>query len=85
LCYFIANNWAAQSAELTSTGTLGVKMKITNIEVILVDRPAANPPFVWRKNIPGSDGATVGGWLVIETDAGITGFATAARGVVLKD
>ena len=29
-------------------------MKITNIEVILVDRPAANPPFVWRKNIPGS-------------------------------
>ena len=60
-------------------------MKITNIEVILVDRPAVNPPFVWRKNIPGSDGATVGGWLVIETDAGITGFATAARGVVLKD
>ena len=60
-------------------------MKITNIEVILVDRPAVNPPFVWRKNIPGSDGPSVGGWLVIETDAGITGFATAARGVILKD
>mgnify|MGYP000504049098 CR=1 FL=1 len=30
-------------------------MKITSIEVILVDRPAVNPPFVWRKNIPGSD------------------------------
>jgi hypothetical protein len=38
-------------------------MKITSIEVILVDRPAVNPPFVWRKNIPGSDGASVGGWL----------------------
>ena len=41
-------------------------MKITNIEVILVDRPAVNPPFVWRKNIPGSDGPSVGGWLVID-------------------
>lgn len=60
-------------------------MKITNVEVVLVDRPAFTPAFVWRKGIPGSDGPTTAGWLVIETDAGITGFASAARGVILKD
>ena len=60
-------------------------MKITNVEVVLVDRPAFSPAFVWRKGVPGSDPAGVTGWLVIETDAGITGFATAPRGVILKD
>ena len=56
-------------------------MKITNVEVVLVDRPAFTPAFVWRKGIPGSDGPITAGWLIIETDAGITGFASAARGV----
>lgn len=60
-------------------------MKITNVEVILVDRPAFAPAFVWRKGVPGSDGPITTGWLVIETDAGITGFASAPRGVILKD
>ena len=60
-------------------------MKITNVDVVLVDVPAIDPPFVWRKNIPGSDGPIVAGWLVIETDAGITGFASVARGVIFKD
>ena len=60
-------------------------MKITDVEVILVDRPAFKPAFVWRKGVPGSEPAGVGGWLVIHTDAGITGFATAPRGVILKD
>ena len=60
-------------------------MKITNVEVVLVDRPAFSPKFVWRKGVPGSDGPGVGGWLVIETDEGITGFATAPRGIILKD
>ena len=48
-------------------------MKITNVEVVLVDRPAFTPAFVWRKGVPGSDGPITVGWLVIETDAGITG------------
>lgn len=44
-----------------------------------------SPPFVWRKNLPGSDGPMTGAWLAIETDAGITGFASAPRGVIFKD
>ena len=60
-------------------------MKITNVEVILVNNAGFNPSFLWRKNLPGSDPATTGGWLVIETDAGITGFASAPRGVILQD
>jgi L-alanine-DL-glutamate epimerase-like enolase superfamily enzyme len=60
-------------------------MKITNVTVVLVERPGPSPAFVWRKNIPGSDGRTTGAWLVIETDAGITGFAPAGRGVIFND
>ena len=45
-------------------------MKITAVEVILEDRPGMLPPFVWRKNLPGSDGPSTGAWLAIETDAG---------------
>ena len=60
-------------------------MKITDVHVVLVENPGFSPAFVWRKNLPGSDPATIGGWLVIETDAGITGFAAAPRGVILKD
>ena len=60
-------------------------MKITNVDVVLEERPGFSPSFVWRKNVPGSDGPTTGAWLVIETDAGITGFASAPRGVIFKD
>lgn len=60
-------------------------MKITDVHVVLVENPGFTPAFLWRQNLPGSDPATVGGWLVIETDAGITGFASAPRGVILKD
>jgi len=59
-------------------------MKITNVEVVLEERSGMSPAFVWRKNVPGSDGAHTGAWLVIETDAGITGFASVSRGVILK-
>ena len=60
-------------------------MKITNVEVILEERPGFSPPFVWRDRIPGSEGSTLGAWLAIETDAGITGFASSNRGVILQD
>ena len=60
-------------------------MKITNVQVVPVENPGFSPAFVWRKNLPGSDPATTGGWLVIETDTGITGFASAPRGVILQD
>jgi L-alanine-DL-glutamate epimerase-like enolase superfamily enzyme len=60
-------------------------VKITNVEVILEERPGWTPAFVWRDRIPGSEGSTLGAWLAIETDAGITGFASTNRGVILKD
>ena len=60
-------------------------MKITNVDVVLVDKPAFSPAFVWRKGVPGSDGPITSGWLVIETDAGITGYAHVTRGIILKD
>ena len=50
-------------------------MNITNVEVVLVDNPGFPPAFIWRQGLPGSDGPSIGGWLVIQTDAGITGFA----------
>lgn len=60
-------------------------MKITSVDVVLVEKPAFAPAFLWRQGLPGSDPASIGGWLVIQTDAGITGFAPAPRGVILKD
>jgi L-alanine-DL-glutamate epimerase-like enolase superfamily enzyme len=50
-----------------------------------VDRPAHSPAFVWRQGLPGSEPAITAGWLVIQTDVGITGFAQVTRGVILKD
>lgn len=61
------------------------EMKITSVDVVLVDRPAHSPAFIWRQGLPGSDPAITVGWLVIQTDVGITGFAQATRGVILKD
>lgn len=60
-------------------------MKITSVEVILEERPGMSPAFVWRDRIPGSEGPTTGAWLAIETDSGITGFASTNRGIILKD
>jgi len=40
-------------------------MKITNVDVVLVDRPAFSPAFVWRKGVPGSDGPITTGWLLM--------------------
>ncbi len=60
-------------------------MKITSVDVVLVDRPAHSPAFIWRQGLPGSDPAITVGWLVIQTDVGITGFAQVTRGVILKD
>ena len=60
-------------------------MKITNIDVVLEERAGFPPGTLWRKNIPGPDTSTTGAWLVVETDAGITGFASAPRGVIFKD
>lgn len=60
-------------------------MKITNVEVVLVENPGLSPATKWRQGLPGSDGPSIGGWLVIETDQGITGFASAPRGLILKD
>ena len=60
-------------------------MKITNVQVVLEERSGFPPGTLWRKNIPGPDTSTTGAWLVVETDAGITGFASAPRGVIFKD
>ena len=60
-------------------------MKITSVDVLLVEMPAVEPPFRWRFGVPGSDLDHIEGWLVVETDEGIIGFAHCLRGVVLKD
>jgi L-alanine-DL-glutamate epimerase-like enolase superfamily enzyme len=61
------------------------RLKITKVEVILTENKGFSSSFVWRKGLPGSDPVTTSGWLVIETDAGITGLASAPRGVILED
>jgi L-alanine-DL-glutamate epimerase-like enolase superfamily enzyme len=60
-------------------------MKITAVDVILVEEPAYAPAFKWRDGLPGSEPAITSGWLVISTDAGIHGFAHCRRGHVLAD
>lgn len=59
-------------------------MKITDVEVVLVDEPAA-PTFRWRAGVPGSEPAHTGGWLILRTDEGVTGYGYYRRGVILKD
>jgi L-alanine-DL-glutamate epimerase-like enolase superfamily enzyme len=60
-------------------------MKITAVEVVHVPVPAVDPPFIWRAGLPGSEPAVDGGWLVIHTDAGISGLAHSVRGAILDD
>lgn len=59
--------------------------KIVEVRVDLVDEPAA-PTFRWRDGLPGSPppaGAT--GRLVVVTDDGIEGIATARQGKIAAD
>jgi L-alanine-DL-glutamate epimerase-like enolase superfamily enzyme len=60
-------------------------MKITAVDVVLVDEPAQDPPFSWRHGLPGSDRARTSGWLVITTEDGTQGFAYGARGAIVAD
>ncbi|WP_394770020.1 enolase C-terminal domain-like protein [Lacisediminihabitans sp.] len=60
-------------------------MIITAVDVVRVAVPAYDPPFVWRAGLPGSEPAADGAWLVIRTDAGVTGLAFALRGAMLQD
>ncbi|MBH0130628.1 enolase C-terminal domain-like protein [Salinibacterium sp. NK8237] len=59
--------------------------RIVSVDVVLVDSPPITPAYVWRKGLPGSDGDTVGAWLVITVESGIRGYAFTPRGVVFKD
>lgn len=60
-------------------------MLITAVDVVPVTVPAYDPPFVWRQGLPGSEPEVEGAWLVISTDAGITGYGFALRGAQLTD
>lgn len=60
-------------------------LEITAVHVVRVDVPAHSPAFNWREGLPGSEPALTGAWLVIETDAGISGLSFCNRGVILED
>lgn len=60
-------------------------MRITSVDIELVEIPAQTPAFRWRDGLPGSEGPTIGAWLAVRTDAGIDGFAFCPRGVILRD
>lgn len=63
-------------------------MKITAVEVHRVLIRAPDPPFVWRRGLPGSPGDGYGAVLVVRTDAGCDGVALAPRrasGAILPD
>jgi L-alanine-DL-glutamate epimerase-like enolase superfamily enzyme len=60
-------------------------MIITAVDVVRVAVPAYDPPFVWRHGLPGSEPAADGAWLLIRTDAGVTGLSFALRGAMLQD
>jgi L-alanine-DL-glutamate epimerase-like enolase superfamily enzyme len=52
-------------------------MKIVDVEVELIERPAA-PAFRWRHGLPGSEPAHTAGVLRIRTDDGMVGEAHTA-------
>ena len=60
-------------------------MIITAVEVVRVTVPAYDPPFVWRQGLPGSEPEADGAWLLIRTDAGISGLSFTLRGAMLQD
>jgi L-alanine-DL-glutamate epimerase-like enolase superfamily enzyme len=63
-------------------------MKITAVEVFRVPLQALEPPFVWRKGLPGSAGRGHGAVLLLRTDEGCDGVAFAPRhasSVILPD
>ena len=60
-------------------------MIITSVDVVRVAVPAYEPSFVWRAGLPGSEPEADGAWLVIRTDAGVSGLAFALRGAMLQD
>jgi L-alanine-DL-glutamate epimerase-like enolase superfamily enzyme len=60
-------------------------MKITSVDVVLVDVPAVAPSFRWRDGLPGSEPARVEGWLAIGTDEGVVGYAHCLRGLIVDD
>ena len=59
--------------------------RIVSVEVVLVQSPAISPPYVWRDGLPGSDGPTVGAWLVITVESGMRGYAFTNRGAIFGD
>ena len=60
-------------------------MLITAVDVIRTKIPAYDPPFVWRRGLPGSEPAADAAWLLIRTDSGHTGISFALRGAMLQD
>jgi L-alanine-DL-glutamate epimerase-like enolase superfamily enzyme len=60
-------------------------VKITAVEVLLVDQPAVTPAFQWRVGLPGSDGPHTGAWLILRTDEGVEGRSYVRRGLILAD
>lgn len=60
-------------------------MKITSVELELIERPAVSPAFDWRAGLPGSEGKHTAGVLRIGTDEGVTGEAHVRRGVITSD
>jgi L-alanine-DL-glutamate epimerase-like enolase superfamily enzyme len=60
-------------------------VKIISVDVLLVDEPAIAPSFRWRDGLPGSEGSHTGGWLVLTTEDGVSGYAYCRRGLILSD
>ena len=60
-------------------------MIITAVDVVRVAVPAHEPSFVWRAGLPGSRPEADDAWLVIRTDAGVSGLTFALRGAMLQD
>jgi L-alanine-DL-glutamate epimerase-like enolase superfamily enzyme len=54
-------------------------LKIVAVEVHKALIPAPDPPFIWRRGLPGSSPAGYGAVLVLRTDTGCDGVAWAPR------
>ncbi|MGC4190779.1 MAG: hypothetical protein QM589_06405, partial [Thermomicrobiales bacterium] len=59
-------------------------MKITDVKTTVRTEPIVDP-FVWRQGLPGSGTINESIELRIETDEGITGYAYASHGTILRD